>query len=49
MNELEDAFNQMNAGMKIIFSLSTGPGPPALCFEWGFMRTFPRNQDVALK
>ena len=21
----------------------------ALCFEWGFMRTFPGNQDVAVK
>ena len=23
--------------------------PPALCFEWGFTRTFPGNQDVAVK
>ena len=22
---------------------------PPLCFEWGFTRTFPRNQDVAVK
>ena len=21
----------------------------ALCFEWGFKRTFPGNQDVAVK
>ena len=21
----------------------------ALCFEWGFTRTFPGNQDVAVK
>ena len=21
---------------------------PALCFEWGFTRTFPGNQDVAV-
>ena len=26
-----------------------GPGPGALCFEWGFTRTFPGNQDVAVK
>ena len=25
-----------------------GPGG-ALCFEWGFMQTFPGNQDVAVK
>ena len=24
------------------------PSPP-LCFEWGFTRTFPGNQDVAVK
>ena len=24
-------------------------GGGALCFEWGFMRTFPGNQDVAVK
>ena len=23
--------------------------PMALCFEWGFTRTFPGNQDVAVK
>ena len=23
--------------------------PPALCFEWGFTRTFPRNQDATVK
>ena len=23
--------------------------PPPLCFEWGFMWTFPGNQDVAVK
>ena len=23
--------------------------PPPLCFEWGFTRTFPGNQDVAVK
>ena len=23
--------------------------PPTLCFEWGFTRTFPGNQDVAVK
>ena len=24
-------------------------GGGALCFEWGFTRTFPGNQDVAVK
>ena len=24
-------------------------GGGVLCFEWGFMRTFPRNQDVTVK
>ena len=24
-------------------------GGGALCFEWGFTRTFPWNQDVAVK
>ena len=24
-------------------------GEGALCFEWGFTRTFPGNQDVAVK
>ena len=23
--------------------------PPPLCVEWDFMRTFPGNQDAALK
>ena len=35
------------------FFLSTiHPAPRmagALCFEWGFMRTFPGNQDVTVK
>ena len=22
--------------------------PPPLCFEWGFTRTFPRNQDATV-
>ena len=26
-----------------------GEGGGALCFEWGFMRTFPGYQDVAVK
>ena len=26
-----------------------GASPPPLCFEWGFTRTFPGNQDVAVK
>ena len=25
------------------------PGRGALCYEWGFTRTFPGNQDVAMK
>ena len=26
-----------------------GHSPPPLCFEWGFTRTFPWNQDVAVE
>ena len=26
-----------------------GWATPPLCFEWGFMRTFPRNQDATVK
>ena len=32
------------------FGVGTGgKGAGALCFEWGFTRTFPGNQDVAVK
>ncbi len=31
---------------RILFDFLT-PALPPLCFEWGFMRTFPGNQDVA--
>ena len=31
------------------FVATAPPQPRALCFEWGFMRTFPGNLDVAVK
>ena len=34
---------------KSIIKLTLKDPGEALCFEWGFTRTFPRNQDVAVK
>ena len=31
------------------YGMKTVHAGGALCFEWGFTRTFPRNQDVAVK
>ena len=38
----------------VVYQLKSGSeelkgGSGALCFEWGFTRTFPGNQDVAVK
>ena len=38
-----------NAGPSEQEGVEGAIAPPPLCFEWGFTRTYPGNQDVAVK
>ena len=40
-----DSFCVLEIDSNCLFGIT----PPPLCFEWGFTRTFPRNQDVIVK
>ena len=43
-------YEEVIAGMAEQEGQGGGAPPPLpLCFEWGFTRTFPWNQDVAVK